>query len=552
MAKLATCPGCTTQLALPEDATLSDRARCPRCHEEFLLMETVQFSIPTAEILPSAEPQTFNPTDTLNPTSYTPTHDPYTPADAAYQSPASNYESASESIQSTPEPEPAAEQPSASATLSDWEARLKRAIAGGADETTIRDATNRPSFELTHLTKPESRPVEPVAYEAEDYSVPDADLIPATPSAEIPNDWSAERSYSEEDEEPTVKFAGDQTISSLSSIPQPDDDEKSSPAVRTDTTPSLKKRKRSLLRTLASASLGVVGIPLGLYALLWLRGPEGDMLHVAQYLPSFMLPSGFDEPEFDHSPTLLVEESAQDDTAERGETEQAISNESPNETPYEEVADAEPIIHEDAAVAPASAELPTYQGPTFEAVEPAEFSELLLAAQQTAPQLSEGDLETKESVASKGQAYMALARLADKMSFLSQSLPTTAGIASAQAAENLFETMLSNSIVQRDIPQIALRWWQYADRPSRGIVLVGEVKRLRSTDAGTIAYLSLGVDSVTPDIPVLMWRADYQEGDMIGIAGSIEPNPAERLPAIDSTSGPLVIAHTSFRLRPPH
>lgn len=546
MAKLATCPGCTTQLALPEDATLSDRARCPRCHEEFLLMETVQFSIPTAEILSRPEPQVFSPTDTVSPTSYTPAPDPYAPPDVDYEHSAASYGSPSDAIESTSETELTSEPLPASATLSDWEARLKRAIAGDVDD----QPATKPTFEFSNLTPPETRPTEPVTYEPQDFSVPDTDLLPeAQPtSEEFRNDWSAEDSFKEE-EEATVKFAGDQTVSDGigPEFPQLAHDQDIPPAIRTDATTSRKKRKRSPLRTLLSASLGVVGIPLGLYALLWLRGPAGDMLHIAQYLPSFMLPSEFHEPNLNDSTELLVEESTDEtaDAAEPDETEQTLAG---TEAESEEVAEAVPLVREDTAVAPASAELPAYQGPTFDPVDPAEFNKLLTTAQQAAPMLSEGDLKTKESVASKGQAYMALARMADKGAFLNQPGHTAADTAKALAAEQLLESTLREEIARRDIPQIALRWWQYAQRPSPGIVLVGEVKRLQETDAGTLVFVSLGEDAVAPEIPVLVSRANYREGEVIGIAGSIEPNPQDRLPAIGSTVGPVVIAHTSFPL----
>lgn len=536
MAKLATCPGCTTQLALPENATLSDRARCPRCHEEFLLMETVQFSIPTAEILTCPEPETFSPTDTVNPTSYIPATDPYAPSapDDGYT--ASSYEPSSESIESTTEPEPASLP--TNATLSDWEARLKRALAGSTDD---RSAT-RPSFELKDPILSEAELKEPATYEPQEFSVDDADLIPAAEQ----DDWSA-RGFLQEEEEPTVKFASDQTISDHLEESQFDDDQEIPPTIRTDLTAPRKKRQRSPLRTLASIGMGAVGIPLGLYALLWLRGPAGDMLHIAQYLPSFMLPSEFQKPDFGNSTGYLVEESTAGSTnaVEPVEAEQVLAD---NESQPEEIDDAEPLIREDAAVAPASAELPTYQGPTFDPVDATEFRVLLTAAQQAVPSLSEGDLKTKESVASKGQAYMVLARLAEKMSFLSQSLTTPADMTSAKAAEELITNTLHDEIVRRDLPQIALRWWQYAQRPSPGIVILGEVKKLQTTDAGTIAYISLGLGEATTEIPVLMWRTDSQAGDIIGVAGSIEQNPHDRLPAIDASLGPIVIAHTSFPL----
>jgi hypothetical protein len=542
MAKLATCPGCTTQLALPEDATLSDRARCPRCHEEFMLMETVQFSIPTAEILSFPEPKTLSSSDSISPNPYVPTSDPYLSTDSDDSPSATSYQSSAELFGSTSESEPTPEPLPPSATLSDWEARLKRAIAGNLDD---QPATNT-TLEFSNPSLLETNPEEPVTYEPQDFLVDDDDLVPAAASQEK---WSTRDSFEEEDV-PSVNFANDQTSSEDFNVPQFSDDQEIPPAIREDYAASRQKRKRSPWRTLVSASLGVVGIPLGLYALLWLRGPAGDMLHIAQYLPSFMLPAEFQEPDFDGSHELLVEESTAK-TNDSNESADTLPGLTDNEPQPEEVVDAEPLIREDTAVAPASAVLPTYQGPTFELVDSAEFGELLAIAQQAAPQLSTGDLKSKESVASKGQAYMALARLADKGAFLNQPGHSSADTARAQAAEQLLESTLRDEIVQRDLPQIALRWWQYPQRPSPGIVLVGEVKRVQANDAGTLVFISLGDDPVAPEIPVLVSRANYHEGETIGIAGSIEPHPQDRLPAIDSSLGPIVIAHTSVTLDSP-
>jgi hypothetical protein len=35
---------------------------------------------------------------------------------------------------------------------------------------------------------------------------------------------------------------------------------------------------------------GVVGILLGAYGLLWLLGPDGDVIHLSRWLPDFALP----------------------------------------------------------------------------------------------------------------------------------------------------------------------------------------------------------------------------------------------------------------------
>lgn len=552
MAKLATCPGCTTQLALPEDATLSDRARCPRCHEEFLLMETVQFSIPTAEILPPPEPEVGAPSDSLSP--YRSPLDPTTESETDSSSDTPEHIndikiSADESpslLDSDSEPEPAPLP--VSATLSDWEARLKRAIAADVDdeESPAVPLRDKPLFDFSNQNPTATSSAEQVANEPDDFAFPDADLIPEVEPAELtgPEEQSGAMGYLDDDEA-TVKFATDQTISiARDRAPQPDDPE---PLPRIDDSIGVRsgvaarKNTRSPLRTLVSASLGVVGIPLGLYVLLWLRGPAGDMLNIAQYLPSFMLPSEFNE--FDsgmHEQIVREPPSTSNDNSP--EVLAADSMPAELETPTER-----PIL-QDRAVSPASAEQVAYEGPTFALVDATEFNESLAAAQQITSQLTRGDLNSKESVASKGQAYMALARLADKCAFLNQPGRTATDIASARAAVQLFHTILDDETVQRDLPQIALRWWQYADRPSPGFVLIGTVSRVKPEPAGTIVFVAPGGDATTPEVPVLLGNAVHAEGELIGIVGTIEANPQQRLPSLEPSLGPVAIAHYSFPL----
>jgi hypothetical protein len=547
MAQLATCPGCTSQLALPEAATLSDRVRCPRCGHQFPLMESVQFSIPSAELITDDEIEEPKHRSLLQPVPGAETYEP-TP-----YKPTSYYSSNDpDETETTPFP--------ASATLSDWEARLRRAIAAEPEATTESAeesfADKKPSvaekFSLPDYAALKSELDAPSTSAEPDFAVPDADLAPTEPfpSRATLETWSAEDAYAPEtldaaDAEPTVKTSFDATLTDAEGIP---------PSVSVNTasdSPFRKKRKRSIVRTLASASLGVVGIPLGLYALLWLRGPAGDMLHVAQYLPSFMLPSSFDGLYEDTNSQALA---AEDLEPEANTLVEEMAEELPDNDAATPLAEAEPkTILDDPDVEPATATAPTpsevdYQGPKFELVEPAEFDALFAAAQDAAPALAEGDLNSKESVANKGQAYMTFAKLAEKFSYINQPGQTLDQSAQAALAQQLIRTTLRKDIVKRDLPQIALRWWQYPERPSNGLVLIGKIERLDTTDAGIVAIASLGIDGVAPSIPILLGNTEHQEGDIVGIVGTIMVNPAEQLGSVDPGLGPLLISQYSFPL----
>jgi DNA-directed RNA polymerase subunit RPC12/RpoP len=552
MAQLATCPGCTSQLALPEAATLSDRVRCPRCGQKFLLMESVQFSIPNAELIVEEEIEETKPyRSSLQPVPGAETYEPAPYESETFEDP---YESPKEADETETAPFPA------SATLSDWEARLKKAIAATPEETAeevAESAEEISSFEKPPATEKFSLPDYAALKESlsaklssveQDFEVPEADLTPSEPfpSRETLESWSADDAYTPEsldaaEEEATVSTSFDQTVTNGPSVVAVDTGITTSPR---------RKKKRSMARTLASASLGVVGIPLGLYALLWLRGPAGDMAGIAQYLPSFMLPASFSELDDRNSQALVAHdlEPAEDPLVEE------MAETLPENGLATPLAEAEPeTILDDPEVEPATATAPapedvTYQGPKFELVEPAEFNALFAAAEQAAPILAEGDLNSKESVAKKGQAYMTFAKLAEKFSYINQPGQTLDQSAQAALAQQLIRTTLRKDVVKRDLPQIALRWWQYPERPSTGMVMIGKIERLDATDAGIVAIASLGIDGVAPTVPILLGNTEHQEGDIIGVVGTIMVDPADQLPEVDPGLGPLLISQYSFPL----
>jgi DNA-directed RNA polymerase subunit RPC12/RpoP len=552
MAQLATCPGCTSQLALPEAATLSDRVRCPRCGQKFLLMESVQFSIPNAELVVEEEIEETKPyRSSLQPVPGAETYEPAPYESETYDDP---YESTKDVEETENAPFPA------SATLSDWEARLKKAIAATPEEPAEEAAEpfeESSSFEKPPATEKFSLPDYAALKESlsaklnsveQDFEVPEADLTPTKPfpSRVTLESWSAADEYTPEsldaaEEEATVSTSFDQTVTDGPSVVAVDTGITTSPR---------RKKKRSIARTLASASLGVVGIPLGLYTLLWLRGPAGDMAGIAQYLPSFMLPASFSELDDSNAQALVADdlESAEDELVED------MAETLPENDAATPLAEAQPeTILDDPEVEPATATAPapeqvTYQGPKFKLVEPAEFNALFAAAEQAAPVLAEGDLNSKESVAKKGQAYMTFAKLAEKFSYINQPGQTLDQAAQAALAQQLIRTTLRKDVVKRDLPQIALRWWQYPERPSNGIVLIGKIERLDTTDAGTVAIASLGIDGVAPSVPILLGNTEHQEGDIIGVVGTIMVNPVEQLGDVDPGLGPLLISQYSFPL----
>jgi hypothetical protein len=66
------------------------------------------------------------------------------------------------------------------------------------------------------------------------------------------------------------------------------------------TAPRRQRRSAGMGTLVGIVGGGAVGLFLGAYALLWLRGPEGDIAGLAKWLPPFLLPeSAQDAADFD-------------------------------------------------------------------------------------------------------------------------------------------------------------------------------------------------------------------------------------------------------------
>ncbi len=513
MAKLATCPGCTTQLALPEEATLSDEARCPRCGDEFPLMEVVQFSIPTAELIPASDRSKCS--EVAEWAANTMVQEPLDVRTPVQESTAVD-EAEIDEVQAAP---PERAESDLTATLSDWEARLKRAISDTQPSESPESLSEGEISEPVELERGSARKSND---SLQDFSFPHEDLEPQGDSEPAPEatPWAAVETeeFDFDSAEPTVKTTSDHTVVHLAAPTTPD--------LEIDTTDQLtspKKSTHSLSRTLLSASLGLIGIPLGLYALLWIKGPAADVAHLADYLPRVMLPASMQTP----LPNL-----------QEGEAE--LAQEESEASPSQDEQAMPPLVT-DPEVQPATAEVPVYSGPRFALVESEEFHRLLTAAAEAAPELASGDLADQAIKKRKGHAYITLCRLADKCSFMNQPGLTVEDADQVAEAQELLEAFFTNPHVLADLPLIAGPWWEFEARPSAGAVLAGRVERVESTAAGSLARIRLGESGAL--VPVLIGGNAPRLGAQIGIVGSIVNDAPTTIPALSGVANPIVVAH---------
>ncbi len=497
MVSIGTCPQCAAHLALPETATAADHAQCPECRAEFSLADADQRWLSAATILDPVEPSVET-----------------SPAEAFEPIPP-EFES-----QHLEAPRPAVPELGAgSALLSGWEERLKTAI-----ETTASEIAD-PSETTIHKAEEETP------------QVPEMVTPESAPKFEFNLD-------------PPTEPLQPQS-SNISDEPYPVEPEVTA-AVQLKLSPEPPRRKKSLVGIATAVVVpGVVGIFLGLIALVWLKGPEADYLNFASYLPAAMLPTTSTSEMHEPGTELLADEGSQTKTISepRPAQEPLIAK----QEPISEISEpaGRPLLSRDESVQPATAELtPQRKIPEVSAATE-QFHKLLEAARNAAPEMIEGDLTTRESIARKGKAYMALCQLAEQFHYVNQSQLSNGGETEALLAKSFFRTAATEPAAQRDLAQIAARWWEHGGRSNQGIFLIGRIQDAQAVGTQTLCTVALGQEGDAYVIPVLLDRFPYSLGDQVGVVGSIVAQPGKKIPAFDSAVGQVVVAHYSFDLLVP-
>lgn len=519
MSSIATCPACAAEFALPEFASGEDRAQCPGCQAEFPLADAPQRELPVAALLPPLEENVPQ----AEPTAELELPEPSSPQE---RSPAL---CSAETVVAFPS--------STLSALAGWEERLKRAIDGTAtEETTEKQETaekqpsaddsapvtleNAPEFEF-HMDPPVESPVQSFS---------------AT-SAVLPNsqDWFEGRDRISADEPPNTE-------------PPPATAPVATKRTRRSRKPSLVKRAG------VAAVFGLVGIVLGQYALLWLRGPSADYMQLAQLLPDSVQPATaapVAPPNFvrrdsdtNHEPREPSEPSPLESL-----TRQLAEAEPQQEEPAPP-ADPPPLTRDDA-VAPATIEVPRPRLLPATNATLAEFVDLTAVARDAAPTLLTGDLKSEQSARAKGHAYMAFARLAERFDFVNDLDLDADAQHAASLAQALFRTTAATAARQSDFAIVITRWWQHLDRPHQGIFLVGRVQDCESVGDHTVYHVAVVHKQASTLIPVLLDSLDadeqsHQVGDEIGVVGTIVTQPRKVIPGFNLDMPQLAVAQDSF------
>ena len=588
MSSIATCPQCAAQLAVPETASASDQAQCPECRAEFSLAAGDLRYLSAAKIVEPVE--TAPPEDLLAPTE--PAWEEPSPVVELPEAPPSEAVSPEAELPETPLPEtplpetplpetplpetplpeislpesplpetplPETELPQdmrtadtilSTSTLSGWEERLRTAInsteAESSDETEIAEPSateeslleKSPKFEF-EMDPPAESPTGNVA----------------SPASNLPEagEWF----------EPTPKLSSEETQEAAVQPPVDNPPMATKPAA-----PMQRRTKNSLLKRATVVVLfGAAGIVLGQYALLWLRGPSADYLHIAQFVPRAIFPTAQQQilaPQIsteEHEEHLVSNDTQSEEPPIEQPAEQLPAEEKIEET-IAETSSVEreaatridpPEVTRDDHVQPATVQLPEV-GPSPEPsllpstnTSAADFKQLLGTGHDSAQALVDGDLSTRESFRAMGHAFMALCQLAERIDFVHAANLDEDAQDQALSARALFRALAKQSATQDDLALIASRWWQHQARSNQGIFLVGRIQDVETMGSHTLCQVAIVHAAESTLVPVLLpTGAAYQVGEQIGVVGTIVGEPGSVIPGFTADLPQLAVAVDSF------
>jgi hypothetical protein len=533
MALITICPRCTSHLGLPDELGPAAQVQCPICEVEFSLATATPRELPQARLVESstlgaeatdATPSAHERLSRLMRTSasWSSPQEQETDATEIEQSHDTAYEDA--------DPELARSQPTGG-ELQLGSSRLDQLLS---------DLIKTPSESASSSAT--AGPPSPTEFEAN----LDGDFEP---------EYAAEDEHAEaEDEEilvPALSGAidDDQLPSDLRTAPR-------------------RKRRPAGLRTLVGiVGGGALGLLLGAYGLLWLKGPAGDIAGIAQWLPPALLPASMHTiADADDAAKADEWSEPEDVTALAAAEESEASDITPTEEPTALAnADQPPML--DPAVTPAAAVEPVAEEtpvdslpqPTVWPTTPivgdlrdvklysvAELDDLLDAADAAHRKFLKGDLAQQESWATMGPAYMKIAGLAERYTLTDPAQFSNELITKQMAAKNVFRGTVGDPARRADLATIAARWLQHERRQNNGVLLIGRVRDIRPAGRWSEYVIDVPLGDGQVAAHVLMEKIDFSTGDEVAVAGAILPRPQEQLSGYEGDAPQVIVAGYAF------
>jgi hypothetical protein len=319
------------------------------------------------------------------------------------------------------------------------------------------------------------------------------------------------------------------------------------------------RRKRSVVRMLAGTMIGgLVGLTIGYFVLLYLLGPEGDLLHVAKYIPSAVLPSSFKSnstpiADAGRVPAPLSESAPATSESTPPEESANIPAGYVEETPAtsesivgeglsgDERYDTEPAPLEEPAAVPIAEQSPVatplpVRGPTFTVDQ---LATTIGASKAALAGLTTGDLNDPAVRRTKGMSYAKLCDLAEALTFVDRSSPSVESDDAIETATRLFRETLSDAHTRDEVTRIAEIWISSPHRTHGGVFLASAVHG--GQIAGDVYEYETAVDDGNGGKIALLMRepldASLESSEQpIGIIGTIVERPADDVAGYQGTS----------------
>jgi hypothetical protein len=348
-----------------------------------------------------------------------------------------------------------------------------------------------------------------------------------------------------------------------------------------------RRRRRSVLVTLAGfAIFSLGGLAAGYYVLLYLLGPTGDFLGVAQHLPSMALPASFADPQqelaaasnsaapalgagvergagsgsralpagFDEPvqlPTELAADESDDVADEEADTKPVVANReygADRATLDDRTVEsyrAEPARFEEETVAqPATAMPGLVGGPTYSLDQ---LAAILDEAQAAQPGLLEGDLSDAAVRRTKGRSYSKLCDLAEAWTYCDgTTAPRYDEI--QREVESLFHATLADDHVRQEVARIVTIWIDSPSRRHGGVFLAGTASGGQiAGDVYEYQLESAFGDSLVIISPQPLDR-DAAAATTIGVVGTIVDGPAEKIAGYVGDARQAIWVRSAFPL----
>lgn len=471
MTRVATCPKCAAQLAVPDSATRESQANCPYCNAEFALAGAIR----ELRNLSVSNSQGAKESELKNPF-------------------------ASEATL----PDMGGDMPTLS-TLFERFRDIPRADED--DEIDIDESTSE--LADTVVSGSSNMPRDPFDFDTGELGIERPANIEYQPNAL-------------EQSEPVI----------AASEPKPE--ERAFVAEVVSVSQKHKRRSRgngSMVRQMVGVvGGGVIGLTLGYFALLWWRGPDGDLLGIADRIPSMLLPSSFDAIEMDEDRTALAE--ADDATKSEVEPVTFVSPTAPTEKPK---AAPEPKPFEPPPAQPLVAtvkDAPSYS--------PAQLTAALAPAEAARTGLLTGSLADAATKRTKGESYVKLCQIAETLTFLDDFASTEN---SRKSAATFFADILSDVAARNEIGQIAMRWIEFPKRPHGGVFLAGSI--VSAKQAGSAHELQLELAS-GETVTIITATPPAAQTGLVGVVGSVIEYPAVRIAGYTGTASQAIWSRLVF------